>query len=158
MPPAFAPPATNHADLRPLRPAPAPLFFVAIMALTIVGCGEPNPLGRRAVHGSVSYQGQPVDYGMIQFAPEDAQHGVSSGAMIDGGKYQINLSQGLPPGAYSVMISAPDRSKQEKVEGPPGDERSLAVERIPKKYNLQSTLKIEVQKGRGSHVANFNLQ
>ena len=55
------------------------------------------------------------------------------------------------------MISAPDRSKVEKVEGPPGDERSLAVERIPKKYNLQTTLKVEVPKGRGTHTVDFAL-
>jgi len=124
----------------------------------VTGCGEANPLGRRAIYGTVSHQGQPVDYGSIQFSPEDAMRGVSSGAMIADGKYQITASQGLPPGSYRVMISSPDRSKQEKVEGPPGDERSLAVERIPKKYNLQTTLQIEVQKGRGSHQANFELK
>jgi len=125
---------------------------------TVAGCGEANPLGRRAIYGAVSHQGKPVDYGSIQFSPDDAMRGVSSGAMIENGKYQIKASQGLPPGAYHVMISSPDRSKQEKIEGPPGDERSLAVERIPKKYNLQTTLKIEVQKGRGSHEANFELK
>jgi hypothetical protein len=128
-----------------------------IVCLAFVGCGEPNPLGRRAVYGAVSYQGKPVDYGSIQFLPEDPQHGVSSGAMISDGKYAIKESQGLPPGSYQVMISSPDRGKQEKVEGPPGDERSLAVERIPKKYNLQTTLKLEVPKARGSQRANFEL-
>jgi hypothetical protein len=126
--------------------------------LAIVGCGEPNPLGRRAVQGAVTFQGKPVDYGMISFQPEDLQHGVSSGAMIQDGKYQIKVSQGLPPGSYLVMISSPDRSKIEKVEGPPGDERSLAVERIPLKYNVKTTLKLEVPKARGTHEANFELQ
>jgi len=133
------------------------LGVVAAGVVVFSGCGEPNPLGRRAVYGAVSYQGKPVDYGAIQFAPEDPQHGVSSGAMIENGKYQIKTSQGLPTGSYHVMISAPDRSKQEKVEGPPGDERSLAVERIPVKYNLKTTLKLEVPKGRGRYEANFPL-
>jgi hypothetical protein len=106
----------------------------------------------------VTFQGQPVDYGSIQFLPDDPQHGINSGAMIANGRYQIKLSQGLPPGSYQVMISSPDRSKQEKVEGPPGDERSLAVERIPTKYNLKTTLKLDVPKARGSHEANFELQ
>jgi hypothetical protein len=133
-------------------------YVLFALALAIFqGCGEPNPLGRRAIHGAVSFQGKPVDYGAIQFAPEDPQHGVSSGAMIDNGKYQIKTSQGLPPGSYHVMVSAPDRGKLEKVEGPPGDERTLAVERIPTKYNLKTTLKLEVPKGRGRHEANFQL-
>jgi len=132
------------------------LPLLSVIALT--GCGEPNPLGRRPIHGQISFQGKPVDYGSIQFAPEDPQHGVSSGTMIDNGSYTMTLSQGLPPGSYSVMISAPDRGKIEKVEGPPGDERTLAVERIPAKYNLKTTLKLEVPKGRGQHTANFELQ
>lgn len=127
------------------------LFFAA-------GCGEANPLGRRPIYGSVSFQGKPVDYGAIQFNPLDMQHGVNSGGMIENGKYQLPTSQGLPPGEYLVMVTAPDRSKMEKVEGPPGDERSLAVERIPAKYNLKTTLKLDVTKGRGRQEANFDLK
>jgi hypothetical protein len=126
--------------------------------LLIAGCGEPNPLGRRAVHGKITFQGKPVDYGMIQFAPEDPQRGIATGAMIGDGKYLIKQSEGLPPGSYQVMISSPDRGKQEKVEAAPGDERTLAVERIPAKYNLKTTLKLEVSKARGSQEANFELQ
>jgi hypothetical protein len=134
------------------------ILILPAALVACLGCGEPNPLGRRAVHGAVTYQGKPIDYGAIQFAPEDPQHGVGSGAMIENGKYQIKASQGLPPGSYHVMISAPDRGKQEKVEGPPGDERTLAIERIPAKYNLKTTLKLEVPKGRSSYEAKFPLE
>ena len=151
MPSGFAAESRRQSRLSPL------ILALLAIAQFCLGCGEPNPLGRRAVHGVVTFQGKPVDYGSIQFLPEDPQHGVNSGAMIEGGKYQIKISQGLPPGAYQVMISAPDRGKQEKVEGPPGDERTLAVERIPTKYNLKTTLKLDVPKGRGSHEANFIL-
>jgi hypothetical protein len=123
----------------------------------IAGCSEPNPLGRRPIHGKISFQGKPVDYGSIQFQPEVPQRGVSSGGMIADGSYQLKLAAGLPPGPYQVMISSPDRGKQEKMEGPPGDERTLSAERIPQKYNLKSTLKVEVPKGRGSHTLNFEL-
>jgi len=134
-------------------------FLIACFALlAAVGCGEPNPLGRRAVHGSVSFQGKPIDYGSIQFSPDDPQHGVSSGAIIEEGKYQIRVSQGLPPGSYRVMISSPDASRQERVEGPPGDERTLALERIPTKYNLKTTLKLDVPRGHGSQEASFKLE
>ena len=133
------------------------LFFFVALCFT-AGCGQGNPLGRRAVYGAVTYQGKPVDYGAIQFHPEDPMHGVATGAQISDGKYRIKESDGLPPGSYQVMISSPDRSKVEKVEALPGDERSLAVERIPAKYNLKTTLKVEVPKARGAHQENFELQ
>jgi hypothetical protein len=129
-----------------------------LMPLLFAGCGEANPLGRRAVHGSVSFQGQPVDMGGIRFEPEDSQRGVSSGAVVEGGKYHIKMSDGLPPGSYKVMITAPDRIEKEQLEGPPGDERIVARERIPRKYNLQSELKLEVPKARGTYEANFDLK
>ena len=152
MPSGFAEDSRRQLGLSVL------IFALLVTAPFLLGCGEPNPLGRRAVHGVVTFQGKPVDYGSITFLPDDPQHGVNSGAMIEGGKYQIKVSQGLPPGSYQVMVSAPDRGKQEKVEGPPGDERSLAIERIPPKYNLKTTLKLDVPKARGSHEANFQLQ
>jgi len=133
-------------------------FFISAFLLSTAGCGEPNPLGRRAVHGDVTFQGQPIEYGSIQFMPDDLQRGVSSGAMIEGGKYHIKTSQGLPPGSYKVMITAPDQKQKETVEGPPGEERTVARDRIPKKYNLQTELKLEVPKARGSQEANFKLE
>jgi hypothetical protein len=78
--------------------------------------------------------------------------------MIESGKYHIKVSQGLPPGSYQVMISSPDRGKQEKVEGPPGDERTFAIERIPAKYNLKTTLKLDVPSARGTYQADFQLE
>lgn len=141
---------------RPRVLTPFPLLLSALVVAA--GCGSENPLGRRPISGKVALQGQPVDYGSIQFIPLDLQHGVNSGAMINNGIYRITEEQGLPPGKYKVMISSPDRGKKEKYEGPPGDERTLAVERIPKKYNLETTLDIEVVKGRGNQEVDFDLK
>src|SRR5436190_22323425 len=121
---------THSNELHAAASHASTILLLLAIALT-TGCGEPNPLGRRALHGAVSYQGKPVDYGAIQFLPDDPQHGVNSGAMIENGKYQVKVSQGLPPGSYQVMISSPDRSQQAKVEAMPGDASTLAKERSP---------------------------
>lgn len=131
--------------------------LVAAVVGFVVGCGEQNPLGRRPIVGKVQYRGQPVDFGSIQFLPQDLQRGVSSGALIRDGTYRIVEADGLPPGIYRVVISWPDEGKKEVVEGPPGDERRVAVERLPRKYNTESTLQIEVPQGRGTHEVNFDL-
>jgi hypothetical protein len=141
-----------------VRSTVALAIVAGMLIVLLAGCGEANPLGRRPVYGRITFQGKPVDYGAIQFTPVDLQHGVNSGGMIENGQYALKLAEGLPPGEYKVMVSAPDRGKVEKVEGPPGDERSLARERIPAKYNLNTTLTLEVPKGRGRHEANFELE
>ena len=74
-----------RAHPRKLRGGLTGTFAWALLPV-FLGCGEPNPLERRAVHGVVTYQGKPVDYGAITFLPDDPQHGVNSGAMIEGGK------------------------------------------------------------------------
>jgi hypothetical protein len=135
---------------------PQLLGLLPLLALA-GGCGEANPLGRRAVDGVISLQGKPLESGWIRFEPEDAR-GVNSAGEIEAGKYHIDESQGLPPGTYRVAISSPDESQVTKVEAAPGDERSLAKERVPAKYNTKSTLKVEVPQARGRYEANFQLE
>lgn len=133
------------------------LLPLGLLLLSLAGCGEANPLGRRAIYGVVSFQGKPLESGWVRFEPNEPS-GVNSAGRIEAGKYRIDESQGLPPGSYRVAISSPDESQVTKVETAPGDERSLAAERIPAKYNTKTTLTLEVPKARGRYEANFPLE
>jgi hypothetical protein len=112
------------------------------------GCGADNPLGRKAISGNVTLDGQPVAAGSIEFAPQQ-QGGVGSGAMITAGSYQIEAAKGLPPGKYLVRIFAPEDAQAEQAEpsvpGPTGPSQPPpGVERIPPEYNAKSDKVVEV--------------
>ncbi len=66
------------------------------LLLFTVGCG-----GSTVVSGTVTYNGEPVANGSIQFLPEDGK-GPSAGGMITGGKYRI--AEKLTPGKKTVRI------------------------------------------------------
>ena len=120
-------------------------------ALVAVGCSEPNPLGRRPISGTVDFDGSPLEYGMIEFAPVDPA-GHSSGSAIVDGTYEIASHQGLPPGEYTVRITSPTNREPAEAEQelqPPGPQEGArqpppATERIPENFNTKSTQVVEV--------------
>ena len=108
---------------------PAVLIVVAS-----AGCGGPATV---AVRGQVTFEGQPVEQGDISFIPDPGTDGVSEGAQIRNGQYQ--LSKGLIVGNYSVEIRA-WKNTGKRVNGPYGetDER---VNLLPKQYSKNARLR-----------------
>ena len=135
------------------------LLFVSV--LLAGGCGDDR--GLRAVSGTVTVKGKPVEMGMIQFIPAASPAAgtphTQSGAMIADGKYEIPKQKGLFPGKYKVSVYSYD-TKGAKVPSPeiPGESSAVQFkERIPTKYNgPQTTLTAEVTAG-GSNVFDFTL-
>jgi|SRR5262245_11506916 len=125
-------------------------------ALLLAGCMG-DPLGREAVSGTVIFQGQPLDQGRIHFVPE-TKGPTESGATIENGKFQIPRDSGLVPGRYKVSVFSYDQKgakvPSEEIPGDPGN--TQFKERIPKKYNAQTTLTAEVKKGE-SNTFEFKL-
>jgi hypothetical protein len=138
-----------------------PAKYVSSLVLAFValcGCGEDNPLGRKAISGAVTLNGQPLDNGSITFEPVDLNRGVGGGSNIVDGKYSLPEEQGLPPGKYVVRIMSADASQTEPVEEMPGEApKTLAKERIPPHWNIQSAQQIEVS-AEGDNVHNFDVK
>ena len=128
-------------------------FGDCLLAFTmIVGCGEPNPLGRKAISGNVVFDGTPLDTGVIEFVPKDPA-GHSTGTVINNGEYSIEAHKGVPPGNYIVRITSPtDDATIDPEEEllPPGPQETgprqppPATERIPANYNTKSDQRVEV--------------
>ena len=121
------------------------LFIVSCLPLVCSGCG--NRMG--SVEGSVTYDGQPIEKGIINFESADGQV-QRSGAAIENGKYRIaNIS----PGKKIVRIEG-QRKTGRKVQlkvprgvvapSKPVDEY---LDIVPAVYNKQSTLTAEVESG-----------
>jgi hypothetical protein len=117
-----------------------------VVAAMAGGCGGGDPLGRRALSGTVKLDGAPLAEGAISFQPTE-QGATSSGAAISAGKYSIARDQGLPPGKYRVVINAvkPGTGTTLPEGKMPGEEVGTPpVELIPAEWNTKSQNVIEV--------------
>jgi len=118
--------------------------FVAVAltgALLAAGCGDGK--GKKYdVSGAVSYDGKDVDDGDIIFFPEDKTVGPEGGKIKDG-KYTAKA----PGGKCRVEIRG-NRTVPGK-KGPMGED--FVESYIPEKYNVKSTLSVEVGSGKTTH-------
>ncbi|HJZ57633.1 MAG TPA: hypothetical protein VKE74_21880 [Gemmataceae bacterium] len=119
-----------------------PLWALLALA-TAGGCGD--ALNRQEVTGEVTLRGQPVEDGIIQFAPLDGQP-TGDGAQIVNGKYRIPKEKGLSPGKYKVTIYAGDGRSGTGNASPdsPYAGTKPGQERIPAEYNKNSNVVKEV--------------
>lgn len=132
------------------------ILHVAIFGLVslLVGCG---PADRLYVDGEVSFDGEPIEYGHVQFSPIGGTEAPTGGAEIKDGKYEIDSVRGLYKGSYRVEIQAWKRDGKrsedpvtgEFTEG--GDLKAI----LPKKFNEDSEMTVEVESGKQTH--NFTL-
>lgn len=112
---------------------------LSLLLLISLGCGS----GRSdlvEVTGKVTLDGQPVEKGKITFEATDGKGGVEGGS-IESGKYSVMTT----PGSKAVKINSPKVVGQKKTYGTadsPTEE--VTQEAIPKKYNRDTELTIDV--------------
>jgi hypothetical protein len=126
---------------------------IALLALSLAaGCGGGDvPAGRLGISGNITYKGEPVREGTIQFVPHPGVK-TFSGASITNGRYRIPADRGLDPGDYTIKISSIEAPPAAEPGGLPGPDPK---ERLPEKYNTKSTLTKEVKAGETTY--DFNL-
>jgi hypothetical protein len=86
---------------------------LAAVALTLSGCGDAVNKKGVTITGTVTYDGQPVPKGYIQFLPEDGK-GNNAGVEIHDGKFK---AQNVTPGKNRIQISSTATDSGPK--GPP---------------------------------------
>jgi hypothetical protein len=121
----------------------------------LAGCGGQD---RHEVTGEVLLDGQPVEDGVIQFAPADGQ-GTGDGAQIANGRYRIPKEKGLAPGKYKVTIYAGDGRSGAGDASPdsPHARTKPGKERIPAEYNTRSNVVKEVTRD-GPNKFDFDIK
>jgi hypothetical protein len=111
----------------------------------VVGCGPDNPLGRKAISGAVTLDGQPLEKGAIEFHP--LAGGVQSGDLISAGSYSIPTQQGPTVGKYRVVIYDTYDTPPLPPGHMPGDDLPPAPKlKVPAAWNSKSKHEIEVKK------------
>jgi hypothetical protein len=131
----------------------AALLGSLVLVIVVSGCGDGGSGNYQAIHGSVTFRGEPLDDGTIQFFGVGEQPGLRGGAMIRDGSYELPREHGLAPGTYLVRISSTERIAK---AGTSSMNPFHARERLPAKYNAQSKLTVEVG-SRNQGAFDFNL-
>src|SRR5436190_2161724 len=111
-------------------------FLLLVVFLT--GCNQGPPKG--TVKGTVTLDGQPVDGGVITFVPSDG-NSQPEAVPINAGEYSVTM----PLGEKRVEIYWAPSGGQVGDTATQG--REQIVQRVPAKYNAQSTLTHTVVKG-----------
>jgi hypothetical protein len=121
------------------------LVSIGFLIVAASGCGPDNPLGRKALSGTVTLDGSPLEKGTIEFQPLDG--GVQSGDLISAGKYFIPAHQGATPGKYRIVIIDTYDTPPLPPGHMPGDDLPPPPKgKIPPLWNSKSQQTIDVTK------------
>ncbi|MBA2113296.1 hypothetical protein [Bremerella alba] len=79
---------------------------VVVCCLLVLGCTKSDGLERHKLSGTVTYDGQPVPQGEIQFTPNSREGNPGPGTFIkiENGHYETPSGKGVLGGAYGVRI------------------------------------------------------
>jgi hypothetical protein len=132
-------------------------LLIALLALSILGCGGAPSDGKVAISGTVTLKGQPLDRGTITFSSVDASKQLMTGGQIVNGQFDIPAKDGLPPGRYRVRISSAAGGAQVAPGEAPGESNTVAEERIPPEWGSQSTQEVEIKPGERRATFKFDI-
>jgi hypothetical protein len=123
--------------------------------VVVVGCSDDSGLGQRyKVSGTVTYKGEKVSKGTVNFEPAKAGEGRAATGTIENGYYELSTAgggDGALPGDYNVTIKALDIDMSSAVstkeglpkvhEGDAAFQKAVKSGRslVPTKYSLAST-------------------
>ena len=131
---------------------------VAVVLGVLMGCGSVDEIDLKEVSGTITFGGEPVATGTIEFVPIGPE-GNLGGSPIRDGNYTIPKIAGLSPGEYQVKIVS--KRLRADMDEPPKPGEALkplpAVVNIPAKYNVDTEL-IETISGEDSQAIDFDLR
>lgn len=119
---------------------------ICLVIATGLGCGKKGPQ-RAAVSGRVTFNGQPIDEGVIQFLPVEGTIGPETGGVIASGQYDIPQSRGPVVGKNRVELRASAKTGR-KIQDPTGRPGTLTDEYkevFPPSSNTNSSLVREIK-------------
>ncbi|MBX3433665.1 MAG: hypothetical protein KF847_10125 [Pirellulales bacterium] len=126
--------------------------FVASIGFlsSAMGCSR-TPTNRAEVAGVVTVDGNPAVGGAIALTPVDGQS-PTVGGKIANGRFALIA----PLGVAKVAIRVPKQAGERKLyDTPDSPSRPVMIESLPKKYNDETELTIDVKPG--SNEQNFDL-
>jgi hypothetical protein len=127
------------------------LFAVALTSAVCGGCGGSDHPDLGQVQGTVTMDEEPLADATVTFVPEEGRP--SSGITNSNGEYELTYvrdTKGAVLGHHKVRILAVEEDASAEDTEFPEDTASQAKESIPAKYNTQTTLTADVEKGKNT--------
>ena len=127
--------------------------MAVLLNMTFIGCGAGGPK-IATVQGTVTLDGHPLPYAAVVFTPENGRPGGAT--TDDNGKFALSFTegrQGALLGTHRVIITTRRHAWKDKQ----GNVQPGSGERLPSKYNTETTLTFTVEAGK-TNIANFNLE
>ncbi|QDU62814.1 hypothetical protein Pan216_36850 [Planctomycetes bacterium Pan216] len=121
------------------------------------GCGGENgpPMGQ--VTGKVSYNGEPVNEGLVVFQSDDGRFAAQA-ELEDGGSFHLKTYLGgVPVGSYGVLVQPPTVTFPDTPDSP-GGEGFKEVKNIPQKYRDKQTSGFKANVAAGSNDFAFEMK
>ncbi len=124
------------------------VVVVCLCSISLLGCGNRSKKETAAVSGTVTYEGNPVAEGIVQFVPTGEGYLVEGQLDSEGAYRLISQDGGVPLGEYRVQVLPPTVRIPDSENGP-GGEGFKKVDNIPNKYRSSETsgLQLKVEKG-----------
>ncbi len=134
----------------------APVVLLTLLCGLTVGCGG-DGIPRASVHGTVTYEGEPVESGVIMFIPDTV---APVALKITDGQYDsdsdVNDRRGAVIGHCSVQIFANRPTGKSYVDVMTGDKMEETKQFIPAKYNERTQLTADIESG--EQTIDFSLE
>ena len=120
---------------------PSRLTLLLVVPFGVVACSS-DSIHTVPASGTVTYKGQPLEKGQVQFLPADGPAAVGS---VENGKFVLGTNadgNGAPPGNYRVTVFS-----YKNVQSKFGDSTSKSV--IPNRYTNpdSSGIVVDIPKG-----------
>lgn len=117
------------------------MVCLSVACAALVGCSGASDAPPKAITtGNVTYQGEPVEDGMIRFIPVT---GPPVQTQIVNGTYLVDYKGGVALGTARVEIDG-FRGTGNVVAVSPEQTQPETEQFIPRKYNEESTLSVEI--------------
>lgn len=117
-------------------------ILIGLCMACLAGCSRTYEGPQRvSVAGQVTFDGEPVDGGVINLSPVSGDLRKVSG-LIEKGRFAIPEEKGPNVGKYKVEIMWPKPTGKKIGRGE--DATDETMEAIPAKYNAQTTLEVDI--------------
>lgn len=122
--------------------------------VALAGCGKQQAFERTQVEGRVTFNGTPVEQGVITFIP--AAKGASAGAKIESGMFSIPQESGPSPGEYRVEIDSSVPTGKQILDTDGETMVDEYTNGIPPRFNRQTELTVTLKRGNNQQL--FDLE